>query len=322
MSDSIAILLATYNGEKYLHRQLDSLLNQTYTDWHLYVRDDRSKDNTMSVLNTYLNNYPHKITIVENREGNGGSIANFNALLQVAKDASYVMFCDQDDEWEKDKIEISLLKMQKLEKQFGKDCPLMVFTNFQYVDEQMNVIESKKNFRINRIANFGFPQLFAQNPVYGCTTISNRALVTRVGFIPQQSENHDHWIALVASAFGKLYYLDKKTVRYRQHANNVSGNFDNNSFQKRFRRIFFQKKNYKDIVARRSMLLFFKQRYYSALDKKHQSVLDNFLIFYDHKSLPVFFKNVKNNIRCQTLLQTFLFYVTLIFAKFDKDFTR
>jgi hypothetical protein len=116
------------------------------------------------------------------------------------------MFCDQDDEWKRDKIEVTFSKMRELEKEYGSSYPIMIFTNFQYVDENMQIIPSKKDFEINRIKDFGFPQLLAQNPVYGCTRMINRALANKVGIIPPEEDFHDHWIALIAAAFGRLYY--------------------------------------------------------------------------------------------------------------------
>src|SRR3982751_5096035 len=97
--NQVIILLATYNGEKYLRHQINSLLNQTYTNWHLFIRDDNSTDNTPALLQEYQEQYQNKITIVPNNGVNLGSILNFETLLTFARNAAYVMFCDQDDEW-------------------------------------------------------------------------------------------------------------------------------------------------------------------------------------------------------------------------------
>ncbi len=315
MKQTITILLASYNGEKYISHQLKSIINQTYTNWQLIVRDDHSNDNTVSIIRKYKEQYPDKIFLLKNNGKNKGSLYNFSTLLSAATDAEYIMFCDQDDEWKKNKIEITFSKMQEVEHRFGVNCPIFVFTDFQYVDENMHTIESKKNFEINRIKNFGFAQLLAQNPVYGCTTMLNRALADRVGTIPAEADFHDHWIALVASAFGKLFYLKEKTVLYRQHGNNVSGNWDNDSLKKRINRIIVNKKSFAEAKAKYRMLLAFKKEYADSLNQTFKKTLSDFLCFYTKKSLSCMLRTIRNGVRSQTLTQSLLLYVTLLLSK-------
>lgn len=317
MNGIITILLATYNGEKYLREQLESLLDQTYANWHLIVRDDNSTDNTPAILEQYQQLYPEKITILPNNGVNLGSVLNFNALLTFAQDSQYIMFCDQDDKWKKNKIEATFSKLRELEQQYGKACPLLVYTNFQYVDESMQVIEAKKDFEINRIKHFGFSHLLAHNPVYGCTTIINRALADKVGSIPADAENHDYWIALVAAAFGKLYYLPERTILYRQHSRNVSGNFDNNTLRKRFQRILVNKRNFKDAGNKYAMLTTFKARYGNALDKNLAHMFDNFLSFFISKNPLSMIRSIKAGTRCRTLPQSVLLYTTILLKRFS-----
>ncbi len=318
MNETITILLATYNGEKYLGHQLNSLLKQSYTNWHLLIRDDHSTDNTSFIIEKYKENYPGKIDIIKNTGNNKGSLPNFNALLETAADAKYIMFCDQDDEWKPDKIEITFSKMKDLETRFSADLPILIFTDFQYVDEEMNVIESKKKFKINRIKNIQFAQLLAQNPVYGCTTMLNRALADKVTSIPMQAEGHDYWIALVASMFGSIYYLKEKTVLYRQHNKNVSGNFDNNTLKKRVERIFIRKDNFSILKNKKTMLMKLKETYYRQASDEIKNTLDRFLSMYKNKSLFLVVKNIRNGIVSQKISQTFLLYTTLLLYK-DKD---
>jgi glycosyltransferase involved in cell wall biosynthesis len=315
MNETITILLATYNGEKYLSHQLDSILNQSYTNWHLMIRDDLSKDNTPAIIEKYRKAYPDKIEVIDNCGKNKGSLLNFAALLQAAGNAKYIMFCDQDDEWKRDKIEVTFLKMRELEKEHGLNCPIMIFTNFQYVDENMQIIPSKKDFEINRIKDFGFPHLLAQNPVYGCTSMINRSLADKVGSIPPEADFHDHWIALIAAAFGKLCYLKEKTVLYRQHSSNVSGNHDNDSWKKRFKRILVNRKNFAEVKAKYTMLLTFKKKYYKDLHPAYRNMLDTFLSIFDKKNPFIFIKNIQNGVRSQTLAQSLLLYATILFTK-------
>lgn len=180
MDESVTILLATYNGEKYISHQLNSILSQSYTNWHLIIRDDVSKDNTPDIIEKYRELYPDKIEVLNNSGINKGSLLNFGTLLQAAGNARYIMFCDQDDEWLINKIEVTFLKMRELEKKYGLSYPIMIYTNFQYVDEHLKIIRSKAEFDVNRIKNFGFSHLLAQNPVYGCTGMINRSLADKV----------------------------------------------------------------------------------------------------------------------------------------------
>lgn len=313
MSDLITILLATYNGEKYLSHQLNSLLNQTYPNWHLLIRDDNSTDKTPKIIEKFSKSYPGRVTVLENNHGNTGSISNFSTLFTASRDSKYIMYCDQDDEWVNDKIEVTLLKMHELEKQYGINFPLLVFTDFTYVDDEMKVIESKRKFTVNKIKTLSFPQLLVQNPAYGCTCMLNKALADKMALIPLEAENHDYWTALVASALGKLYYLPKKTIFYRQHNSNVSGNYNDSTFKKRLQRVIFQKQNVSMLIKKRRMMLKFQEMYYFQLDTYNKQKFDDYLALYNQKSLRLLWRNFRNGIRSQTTLQTLLFYISIFF---------
>ena len=110
---SLAILLATYNGEKFLPEQMDSLFSQTYADFVIYAHDDGSTDQTVGILRQYEKKYPEKLVILE-YEPQGGAKNNFYSLMQRI-DADYYMFCDQDDVWHPEKIEKTLKKILELE---------------------------------------------------------------------------------------------------------------------------------------------------------------------------------------------------------------
>ena len=111
---TLDILLATYNGEKFLKEQINSLLDQSYKNWKLLIRDDMSTDCTMAILSDYISKYPDKIKLLKSNK-RLGPCQSFNYLLQKS-DSDYVMFCDQDDIWLPEKIELSLKKMRSLEK--------------------------------------------------------------------------------------------------------------------------------------------------------------------------------------------------------------
>lgn len=130
----IAILMSTYNGEKYIREQINSFLNQTNQDWKLFVRDDGSKDSTLSILGEFSDKYPDKIFLDESAPRNMGAGESFMYMLNLT-DAQYYMFSDQDDVWMDDKIERTLAKVQQLEADFGLDKAIGVFTDLTVVDE-------------------------------------------------------------------------------------------------------------------------------------------------------------------------------------------
>lgn len=224
----VTILLATHNGERYLAQQMDSIIDQTHNNWRVFVSDDRSTDNTCSLINAYIKRYPEKIEFIDNSNGFGSACANFFFLLKqaVERDIDYVMFCDQDDVWAADKIEISLKAMIEAEVKAGAQCPLLVFTDLEVADSQMN-LHSKSFMTYSHLKGTRtlLRHLLIQNVVTGCTMMINKAL-SKLSL--QNDEEtcvlmHDWWIALTASTLGKIIFLDVVLVRYRQHEKNSIG---------------------------------------------------------------------------------------------------
>jgi len=218
----LTILLTTYNGEKYLAAQLDSLLAQTYTNFTVWAQDDASTDTTWDILEEYKARFPDKFHLTRRTTNSGSSKANFLDLITTVRD-DYLMLCDQDDIWLPNKIEITMAKMKAMEK-LHPNTPLLVHTDLQVVDEQLNVISpsfkqhTKRNY--NRMA---FHQVLNLNNVTGCTAMYNLALANLLASPPTHCVMHDWWLQLVAVAFGKVGHINDATVLYRQHGQNVCG---------------------------------------------------------------------------------------------------
>ena len=217
--NTLKILLSTYNGEKYLKQQLDSLFSQTYKNFEIIARDDGSQDKTLEILQSY------KISIIDSKK-NLGAKGSFGELLEYAvqnSDADYFIFCDQDDVWEDDKIEKTLAKMYEMEIKYP-DMPLLVHSDLKVVDEKLNIIDNSfwKYEHIKPKVN-GLNKLLMQNTITGCTVMINKKLADLALPIPSDSIMHDWWLGLVASKFGKIGYLDEATMLYRQHGNNDTG---------------------------------------------------------------------------------------------------
>lgn len=219
----ISILLAAHNGEKYIQKQIESLMSQTVSDFRIYVCDDKSTDETFSIVKEFAEKYPEKITAYQNDVNTGGAKHNFFKMM-VAQKNDYVMLCDQDDVWKPDKVEISLSKMKGMEERYGAETPILVHTDLTVADENLVTISnsyqrmSRKNFDKNSL-NY----MLALGTVAGCTVMYNRALANLITSEPVFFVMHDWWVALVAAAFGKIGVINEPTVLYRQHSDNESG---------------------------------------------------------------------------------------------------
>lgn len=220
----IDILMATYNGENYIAEQLDSISKQTVTDYHILVRDDGSTDSSMQVLEAYQKKYPDKLTVYENTPPSGSAKKNFFRLLMDAEQ-EYVMFCDQDDIWNPDKIELTLKKMKWAEDTFGTDVPILVHTDLAVADAKGEIISPSFHKYMNLSCEPTVNRLIIQNQVTGCTVMVNRALYKKMQKVRDTEAilMHDQWAALIAAAFGQVIYLDTPSLRYRQHGDNSVG---------------------------------------------------------------------------------------------------
>ena len=135
---SVIVICSTFNGQKYLKEQIDSLFHQSYKDFKLLFRDDGSSDKTLEILKSY------DIELLPSNE-NIGVKSSFETLLKYAfenSDAKYFMFCDQDDVWNNDKIERTLEKMQELENLYGGSIPLLVHSDLEVVNEKLETLSS------------------------------------------------------------------------------------------------------------------------------------------------------------------------------------
>lgn len=220
----IAILMATYNGEPYLQEQIDSIIQQSYTNWRLYIRDDGSTDNTLLLLHEYSAK-DDRIMVVGGDSGNLGSARNFGCLLQHAFDAGEIFFClsDQDDVWSENKLYVLMQAMSEAAGEGG--TPLLIHSDLCVTDQQMNELHPSfmEYQRLGHQTENVLNTLLVQNFVTGCTVLMNRELVGLALPIPVTAVMHDWWLALCAAAFGEIRYVPIALVKYRQHGANVVG---------------------------------------------------------------------------------------------------
>lgn len=215
--DTVAILLATYNGERHLAEQVDSIIQQTHREWILHVSDDGSTDRTRDLLESYRTRLGSRLLIVEGPRQ--GYSANFMSMVRLAlPDAPYVAFSDQDDVWDRDKLSRAMSWMRTA----PQGRPALYAGRARLVDEAGKP--------------FGMSPLFSRRPSFanalvqslagGNTMLINAAARALMASPPVELPvvSHDWWAYLaVAAADGNIFYDATPALGYRQHAGNVIG---------------------------------------------------------------------------------------------------
>ncbi|WP_428738927.1 glycosyltransferase family 2 protein [Sulfurimonas sp.] len=218
---TIAVLLATYNGEKFLKQQLDSIFEQTYTNIKIYICDDNSVDTTFSILQKYQKEYPKQIMLFKN-EHNLGYVKNFEKLLNFSQE-KYIAFCDQDDIWFKNKLELQIKEMLVLENAH-KDTPCMVHSDLKMIDENNNILEKSyfeyRSYKLKQNKDLG--HILGPNGVMGNTMLFNEKLKALVLPFPEKLDLHDYWVSVNNELFGIRRTIYDPLVKYRIHTYNIS----------------------------------------------------------------------------------------------------
>ena len=219
----IAILLATYNSDRFLSEQIDSIISQTYKDWILYIRDDGSTDETKTLIEDYKSRWPDKIKLIVDDKGSLRSYMNFVELMKSV-DAEYYMFCDHDDVWLSNKIEISYERIKNLERIYPSK-PIVVHTDMKVVNQDLNVM-SESFWKYSRLLpnHTSFWELVCCNTVNGCTMLFNHLAKLSCNGNEPYCLMHDVLVAQSVSAQGGIISaIEEPMVLYRQHFDNVIG---------------------------------------------------------------------------------------------------
>lgn len=281
----VALLLSTYNGEKYISELLTSLVNQSYQNFLLYIRDDGSSDKTPFYIKQFCKQHENVIFLNDGNRENLGVIQSFSYLLEIAlrnTKIDYFMFVDQDDVWLPHKVEFSLGKIQQMERNYGTNKSLLFHTDLEVVNDNLEQLSSSfwKYQKLNPTRSKLY-QLLVQNNVTGCTMIINRSLAEMVVPIPSGVIMHDWWIALVATAFGKIGWSNKTTIQYRQHSHNSVGAKKLFSIKNMFNKINEPSVIGKTIVQTE---IFF-QIYKDKLSDEYRKVLEDYVMLKTSKRI-------------------------------------
>ncbi|GFH40995.1 glycosyltransferase family 2 protein [Lactococcus insecticola] len=215
----VNILMSTFNGARFLAEQIESIQKQTFGDWQLLIRDDGSSDETLDIIAKFARD-DKRIRLVNpnaaSRE-NLGVIKSFYTLVKLER-ADYYFFSDQDDVWLSDKLETMLSEAQK----HDQKTPLMLYMDLTVVDQNLNVITPSMIRTQSHHANTTLLAELTENTVTGGVSVINHALASK-WLSADNIIMHDWYLALLATATGKLIYIDQPGELYRQHDRNVLG---------------------------------------------------------------------------------------------------
>ncbi len=211
----ISVVLASYNGSKFINDQLDSILNQTYKAFEIICVDDCSTDDTYKILEEYKNKYTDIIKVYKN-DKNIGSRATFSKAIEYVN-GKYIALSDQDDWWYPEKLEILYNQI--------KNNPNLafVYSNAHLVDENLNLI--KKNLikqNSSLINGKNFPNIIIDNSVMGCTMLLNSNFAKKCLPLPFVGLHHDWYFALMACNYNlEVKFIDIPLIKYRLHSSNL-----------------------------------------------------------------------------------------------------
>lgn len=216
----LAILLAAYNCEKFLAEQLDSVLSQTNQEWTLYIRNDGSTDHTADIIKQYAAKY-NCIQPIDVGGGNLGCRGNFFRLLEVVE-SQYYMFCDADDVWNPDMIELCLTTLRNNEKE---NRPILVHSNYTVVDRNLSVKipDMWKYLKLHPEKYYNYNLIAIANPIAG-NIMFNHILKNYLFPLANNTLLHDRWIPMVAARHNAIFKpVYTPTKKYRQHSDNYYG---------------------------------------------------------------------------------------------------
>ena len=290
---TVAVLMSTYNGEKYLREQLDSIFSQDNVAVKLFVREDGSTDGTVGILREYAQRFPVEIILDGENVRPGESFMRLVYRYADEPGIDYYAFADQDDVWLPEKMSAAIAKLNKC----GKDMPALYSSNqYIYINGENKGVRHKEPQRIDLISHM------TKNTIAGCTFVFNKALAQMVAEKDRPDPRilryrlHDAWLMLVAIACGKAVYDDASYMLYRIHEENTVG-VKNISISERLNRLkrYFVKRDDANLrlITAKELLRLFPQ-----IDEDTKRILRLYANYQDDwssKKALAFNKEIKTN---------------------------
>ena len=289
---SISITMTTYNGEKFLQQQIDSILEQSYQDFELIICDDMSTDNTLNIIDTYMKKHLN-IELHKNIH-RLGSVKNFEKAITLCK-GKYIALSDQDDIWEKNKLEILIHEMKQLE-QTDENTPIMIHSDLSMINEDNKTIERSyfkfRNYTLAKTKKLSY--ILGPCGVMGNTILMNKSLKKHILPFPNNLIVHDYWIALINEVYGKRITIEQPLVNYRIHETNLSNSAHNLSSHHLTTNIFNANLPYMGI-GREKLLRTFLSNY--TVPNADAELIKKFLTYLDFNTnkLAIFYTLVTFN---------------------------
>ena len=225
----VCVLLSAYNGERYIEEQIRSVLAQKDVDVFLLIRDDGSKDSTVSLIKTCAEG---RENVRFYAEGNVGVQRSFFDLLLKSPEADYYAYCDQDDFWDEDKLASAVDRLKTLD----PDKPGLYYSNLRIADSELRTIRYSHN--APQVQKNKYSAL-AEPMGTGCTMVMNRCAAELIrSHVPKKCSNHDSWTYLVCRFFGNTVYDAEPHISYRQHSANKIGTYTSSNVISNYRRRF------------------------------------------------------------------------------------
>ncbi len=243
----VSILLSTYNGERYVKEQIESIIRQTVREWRLIIHDDGSVDSTVDIIKQYVQK-DERIILVEDGFTHLGVAQSFIYLLRFVS-TDFIMFCDQDDVWLENKVEIMYSAIIAK----NNNIPQAIFSNAYLWNDKRGVISNRNTLTYpHKLEDL----LFLNTGIQGASAIFNKKAKDLMQTPINYCAMHDHLLTLVIMTFGEIDYIDKSLMYYRQHTGNVTGNAPGSMKNK--------------------IKLLYKHSHIPVIDKKHYEGLKSF----------------------------------------------
>jgi len=240
MSSLVSIAMCSYNGERFIKEQIDSILAQTYSNIELIIVDDGSEDNTLKIINDYIKK-DSRIKLFQN-EKNLGFIKNFEKAIGLCS-GDYIALADQDDIWKNNKLEVFI-------ENIGNN--LLIYSDAILIDKsskdtKKELIRPKGNL-VKGKCNKAF---MFYNCVSGNTLMFKKELIKDILPIPKEINFHDIWIVFVASSIGTITFTSEAYTYYRRYREQIT-----KTIEKNYTSIYdrFKKKEKRDLMNTKVIL--------------------------------------------------------------------